>query len=194
MSVRPATRVDEDALARICLLTGDYGADATGAFGDDRALADVFALPYLYGPGGFALVWDEGAGPLGYVLGTANTRAFQQWFVADWWPARPAREPRTPGDHWLLPAAVDPERMLIDQVGDYPAHLHVDLLPGAQGKGAGRTLIEAACALLAERGVPGVHATAGAANTGALAFYPRVGFHEIADHGAAVTFARRLTT
>ena len=193
MTIRPTTPADAAALARICLVTGDYGADATGLYGDDRALADVFATPYLHGPGGFALVWDEGDGPLGYVLGTDNTRAFQRWFVDQWWPSRPAREPRVAGDRWLLPAAADPERMLIDQVDAYPAHLHIDLLPPAQGRGAGRQLLEAACDLLTERNVAGVHATAGAANIGALAFYPRVGFVRVAHHGSAVTFGRRLT-
>src|SRR5690554_5935904 len=99
MSVRPATVAEAPTLAHICLQTGDYGADATGIFGDDRALADVFATPYLHGPESFGFVWDEGDGPLGYVLGTANTRAFQQWFSHTWWPALPPREPRVDADH-----------------------------------------------------------------------------------------------
>lgn len=192
MTMRPATQLDASALAHICLLTGNYGTDATGIFGDDRVLADVFAIPYLHGPESFGFVWDNGDGPLGYVLGTANTRAFQQWFVDDWWSALPPREPRTEGDNWLLTTAGDPERMLIADLDAFPAHLHIALLPSAQGKGAGRMLIEAACALLTERGIPGVHATAGTANAGALAFYPRVGFREIANYGTAVTFARGL--
>ncbi|WP_297081172.1 GNAT family N-acetyltransferase [uncultured Demequina sp.] len=192
MSIRVAAPDDRDAIARVCLLTGDNGADATGAFCDDAALADVFALPYLEGPGGFALVWDEGDGVVGYVLGTSDTRAFQEWFSSQWWPARPPRSPRTPGDSWLLPDAADPGRMLGSVVGDYPAHLHIDLLPAAQGRGAGRALIEAACELLAARGVRGVHLVASAANAGAVAFYPRVGFAEFSRADGAVTFVRGL--
>lgn len=153
----------------------------------------MYALPYLHGPSSFALVWDEGDGALGYVLGTADTRAFQQWFVSHWWPAIPARETRVAGDRWLLPSAADPQRMLIDQLDDYPAHLHIDLLPATQGKGVGRQLVEAACEWLSKRDVPGLHATAATANSGAIAFYPRVGFHEVTDHGGAVTFGRNLT-
>lgn len=179
-------------MARICLLTGASGADATGLFCDDAAIADVYATPYLEGPGGFALVWDEGAGPVGYVLGTDDTRAFQAWFVETWWPSRPQREQRTQGDRWLLPSAADGDRMLIDALDEHPAHLHIDLLPEAQGRGAGRQLIEAACGLLAERGVPGVHLVASKDNAGAQAFYPRVGFSPIAQDGGSVTFARRL--
>ena len=82
--------------------------------------------------------------------------------------------------------------MLLDCVDEYPAHLHIDLLPDAQGRGAGRALIEAMAALLTERGVPGVHLNASKANTGAQAFYPRVGFEAIDEDEGSVTFGRRL--
>ncbi|MFN3866350.1 MAG: GNAT family N-acetyltransferase [Demequina sp.] len=161
-------------------------------FGDDQAVSDVYATPYLHGPGGFALVWDEGDGAAGYVLGTVDTRAFQRWFTEEWWPSRPARESRTEGDRWLLPSASDPDRMLIDAVDEYPAHLHIDVLPEAQGRGAGRALIEAMAAELSRRGLPGVHLVVGKENVGAQAFYPRVGFEVAGEDRGSVTFARRL--
>lgn len=39
----------------------------------------------------------------------------------------------------------------------YPAHLHVDLLPRAQGHGVGQRLMAALFARLAAFGAPGVH-------------------------------------
>lgn len=191
MSVRDVTAADRDALARICRLTGFRGQDATGRYGDDSVLADVYATPYLHGPGGFCLVWDEGSGPLGYVLGTDDTRAFQHWFTNTWWPSvsHPAI---TTADAELHRGARDPARMLIEAVDDYPAHLHIDLLPEVQGRGIGRLLIEAMAALLRARGVPAVHLTAERANAGAQAFYPRVGFTEIGADAGSVTFGRRL--
>ncbi|WP_062467105.1 GNAT family N-acetyltransferase [Demequina maris] len=193
MSIRPARPGEDAAIARICLLTGAQGADATGRFGDDTALADVYATPYLHGPGGFCLVWDDGGEPRGYVLGTSDTAAFQRWFVEEWWPrVGPTHVERTPDDAWLLPSAEDPARMLIPRLDAYPAHLHIDLLPDQQGRGAGRALIDAACALLAARGAPGVHLVAERANLGAQAFYPRVGFDAVGGDDATVTFGRRL--
>ena len=44
MTIRPATTADHDTIARICLLTGDAGADAAGKHGDDTMLADVYAM------------------------------------------------------------------------------------------------------------------------------------------------------
>ena len=192
MTIRPATTADHDAIARICLLTGDAGSDATGKHGDDTMLADVYATPYLYGPRTFALVWDEGEGPAGYVIGTEDTRAFQAWFSATWWSSVADRHPlRAEADESLLRNAADPERMIVGVLDTHPAHLHIDLLPEAQGRGAGRALIEAACALLTQRGVPGVHLDIDPRNDGARAFYPRVGFANLPDEGPEL-FVRAL--
>jgi ribosomal protein S18 acetylase RimI-like enzyme len=193
MSIRHATAADAAAIERICLLTGASGSDATGKFCDDAVLADVYALPYLYGPGGYCLVREQDGDVVGYILGTSDTRAFQEWFTAQWWPRKvTGREVVTADDAWLLPSAADPHRMLNPFVGDYPAHLHIDLLREAQGKGAGRELIEGALVLLRERGVAGVHLEADVANQGAQAFYPRVGFEELARHPGVVTWGRRI--
>lgn len=192
-TVRPAQRRDHGAIPRICLLTGARGDDASGVFGDDTVLADVYATPYLHGPGGFALVWDVGGEPRGYVLGTSDTEAFQEWFVRSWWPERAGGHPRrTPSDDWLLAAAADPRRMLSPLLASYPAHLHIDLLPDQQGRGAGRALIEAACALLESLRVSGVHLVAERVNAGARSFYPRVGLAPVSEDDATVTFARTL--
>jgi ribosomal protein S18 acetylase RimI-like enzyme len=192
MMIRPARASDAAQIARICLLTGDVGQDASGLFCDDGAISDVYATPYLHGPGGFALVWEVDGGARGYVLGTDDTEAFQLWFTEEWWPQVGAqRVPRTAKDGWLLPAAADPARMLVAEISDFPAHLHIDVLPDQQGKGAGRSLIDAAVELLTLRNVAGVHLGADAANEGALAFYPRVGFQILSQTDAGVVFGRR---
>ncbi|PKQ25342.1 MAG: GNAT family N-acetyltransferase [Actinobacteria bacterium HGW-Actinobacteria-4] len=193
MSIRPATAADSAAIARICLLTGSSGTDATGKFCDDAAVSDVYATPYLHGPGGFALVWELDGEPVGYILGTTDTHAFQEWFSSDWWPRKGAgRSIKTADDGWLIPSAADPARMLNAFVDDYPAHLHIDLLPEAQGQGAGRALIEAMMGELRERGVPGVHLETDIANEGANAFYPRVGFSELLRTEGGFIWGRKV--
>lgn len=82
--------------------------------------------------------------------------------------------------------------MLADVVVEYPAHLHIDLLPDQQGRGAGRALIDACVALLAERGSPGVHLVADKANEGANLFYPRVGFTRAREDDGSVTWVRSI--
>lgn len=189
--IRPATTADEQQIARICLLTGADGGDAAGHFGDDDALADVFAAPYLHGPSCVAWVVDIDGTARGYVVAAADTEAFQHWFSDEWWPERgPLHTAKTEGDAWLLPAAADPARCLSDAVDEYPAHLHIDLLPELQGAGWGRRLIDTLLAQLAEHGVPGVHLVAPRANAGAQAFYPKVGFERVGEDADSVTWAR----
>ncbi|WP_062071772.1 GNAT family N-acetyltransferase [Demequina sediminicola] len=187
MSIRVATDADRDAIARICRLTGAAGQDATGVYGDDTVLADVYATPYLDGPDCFALVWDQGHGAVGYCVGTMDTEAFQAWFSDTWWPSVASTHAIvTEGDERLLRAATDRSRMLTPLTGEYPAHVHIDLLPEAQGRGAGRALIEAAVDLLRSHGVSGIHLGVDPANEGALAFYPKVGFSVVPDSGGAM--------
>lgn len=187
--IRPYRPADRDAVFDICLRTAAGGGDATGVYSDDALMPEVFALPYVEYAPDLAFVVDDGNGrPLGYVLGVADTRAFVDWWNREWGPAFRTRHPR-PGpptgrnpaftEAQLLAAGADPARMLIAEVDEYPAHLHIDLLPDLQGKGFGRRLIDTLRAALAERGVGAVHLGMDAANVNARAFYDRLGFHEL---------------
>ncbi|MGK0618858.1 GNAT family N-acetyltransferase [Meiothermus cerbereus] len=74
----------------------------------------------------------------------------------------------------------------------YPAHLHIDLLPRAQGRGLGRRLMEVFLARLRELGVPGVHLGVGQRNAGALAFYQRMGFVRLQTHPWGYEYGLKL--
>ena len=65
----------------------------------------------------------------------------------------------------------------------YPAHLHIDLLERAQGRGFGPELMELFLAQLRARGVSGVHLGLGLRNQRALRFYERLGFRELEKRG-----------
>ena len=151
-------------------------------------MPEVFALPYVEYAPELAFVVAEGDRVLGYVLGVADTAAFIEWWKREWTPGFAVRHPSvaSPTAHdpsfteaELIDAGLDPERMRIAELADYPAHLHIDLLPELQGLGSGRRLIDTLRAALAARGVDAVHLGMDAANTGARAFYARLGFHEL---------------
>ncbi len=63
----------------------------------------------------------------------------------------------------------------------WPAHLHIDLLPDARGRGVGRRLVTRWLDSLRERGVEGCHLQTFAENSDALAFFESMGFMR---HGA----------
>jgi ribosomal protein S18 acetylase RimI-like enzyme len=157
-------------------------ADATGAHANvaDANVAEAHSAGANGGRGAERV--------LGYVLGVADTAAFIEWYAREWAPGFAARHPLAAAptaaqpaftEAQLLEAGRDPERMRIAELADYPAHLHIDLLPELQGQGWGRRLIDELRAALAARGVRAVHLGMDAANTGARAFYDRLGFHEL---------------
>lgn len=194
-SIRPYRPSDLDNLYDICVRTGDSGADATGTFTWSTLLGDVFAAPYVEHDPTLAWVVDNGERAIGYIISTADTREFVRWFRDEWWPAtvrKYAPEERTSADSALIGAAERPERMLVDDVDAYPAHLHIDLLPETQGQGLGRRLVTVLADALRERGIPGLHLTAGVNNAGALAFYERIGFTVLSRDDGGVTFGMRL--
>jgi ribosomal protein S18 acetylase RimI-like enzyme len=195
--IRPFRVGDEGALARICLLTADAGADATGIFEDDSIWAEVFVLPYVHRHPDLAFVVEADDGRVvGYIVCAPDSDEFEDWFHDQWWPQRGARWPkpsaeRSPQDGTLIYAYG--RRSGVEPYGaEYPAHLHIDLLPELQGQGWGRRLIETLVTVLRERGVTGLHLVAASANAGALAFYPRVGFTAIPSHAGVQAFAMHL--
>ncbi|MEZ0094952.1 GNAT family N-acetyltransferase [Streptacidiphilus sp. EB129] len=196
--IRPYRSADREALYEICVRTGDAGRDATALYRQPRILPDIFTGPYLLLEPELAFVLADAADrPVGYVLGTADTPAFVARFRGEWLPAvaagypAPTAEP-APGDldAHRIRELHDPEWMLTPLLADYPAHLHIDLLPEAQGRGAGRAMIDTYFAALRGSGVSRVHLGMSAANAGARAFYDRLGFHEISRTGAAVLLGR----
>lgn len=58
----------------------------------------------------------------------------------------------------------------------YPSHLHIDILPVCQGKGAGSRLVDSLCAHLKENNSHGLMLSCGMGNKGAIRFYSRNGF------------------
>ncbi|NUR83702.1 MAG: GNAT family N-acetyltransferase [Nonomuraea sp.] len=199
VAIRPFQPFDLPALYRVCLLTGDSGKDATPLYRDPELIGHLYAGPYPLADPALTFVATDGQGVLGYVLATADTAAFEKWQAAHWWPELRERYPEVgdPGDgsrDWTLVRQINrPYATDAALLADYPAHLHIDLLPRGQGAGLGRKLITTLFAALRERGVPGVHLGVGARNPGARAFYLRLGFTELRRDDAGSTMAYDLS-
>jgi ribosomal protein S18 acetylase RimI-like enzyme len=90
-----------------------------------------------------------------------------------------------------------PERLLWPGLRQYPAHLHIDLLPAVQRAGHGRRLMETFFAAAAWAGAAGVHVCVVAENVPAIGFYRHLGFEpakpaEPAEAAGVVYLGRAL--
>ncbi|WP_432157653.1 GNAT family N-acetyltransferase [Streptomyces sp. bgisy153] len=188
--VRPYRPSDRAAVGDICVRTAHNGGDASALHPDPELMPTIFAYPYVDREPELARVLDDGSGrAVGYILGTADTHGFVKWFRDRWLPRVADRYPlteyplsdgpaRTPTEE-MTGLLHDPERMVRPELTGFPAHLHIDLLPSRQGQGQGRALMWAFLDALRAAGVSAVHLCMARADTGARAFYERVGFREL---------------
>jgi ribosomal protein S18 acetylase RimI-like enzyme len=183
--IRPYESTDLARLREICLLTGAAGGDATGLYSSDELLPDLFLEPYVTFAPGWAWVVEVEDRVEGYLVAVSDTRAFTSWWSDTWTPwfatmyPRP-QQPFSEEDRLVL-RGYRPGEIEIAEVDDYPAHLHIDLLPAAQGHGWGSKLIGRLRSELADVGVPGVYAALDAENVTARGFYERIGFTELSS-------------
>jgi GNAT superfamily N-acetyltransferase len=186
--IRKAVISDIPYLYEICLKTGDSGKDASALYNDPYVVGQFYAAPYLIYPEGVCFVAEHEYRPQGYIVAAPDTAAFRQWMDQVWLPPLRERYPQ-PFPPEMLRSEMEKNiistfhhnqfPMLLDDMpwfGDYPAHLHIDLLPQLQGKGCGRLLMNKLCEELARQAIPGVHLGVGFKNQGAIAFYQKTGF------------------
>ncbi len=193
--IRHATLQDLPGAYRVCLLTGDSGRDASTLYTNVDLLGHVYVGPYVVGRPGTQLVLTDADGVAGYLLAADDTRAFEAWTAAEWWPSLRERYPRrddgTPEAELI--GLIHEPAMAPDEVVDaFPAHLHIDLLERARGHGLGRALVEQLLADLRERGVRGVHLDVAVDNANGIGFYRHLGFGEVGANPGSVLMGLHL--
>lgn len=187
VQMRLAAPHDLPGIYRVCDETGPETTNAD-------LLGHVYAGPYAVNQARFASVLADPQGVAGYVFGCLDTRAFEAWCEAEWWPALREQYPIDPldPDAEFIGLLHSPPRSPEALIERYPSHLHIDLLPRTQGTGFGRRLIEWLCTELAAAGAPGVHLGVGSDNTNAIAFYEHLGFTRHSDDGDTLWMVRDL--
>lgn len=189
---------DREQLYEICLRTGDSGSDATGRYRDGELLGHVYLGAYLaLEPEHARVLRDADGKAQGYCVGTADTARFEERCEAEWWPAlrerypRPRPEDDSP-DAALIRKIHEPAGTATEVLEDFPAHLHIDLLPVAQGGGNGKRLLHAVLDGLHAAGAPGVHLGVGGRNARAIGFYEHVGLRTVVHHPWGLTMGAAL--
>jgi GNAT superfamily N-acetyltransferase len=202
-AIRRAVISDIPYLYEICLKTGNSGKDASDLFYDPYVIGQFYAAPYLVFPQSICFVAENEFRPQGYIVAVPDTIAFRQWMDDVWLPPLRKRYPlpfpperiRSENEKNILslfhqyqyPVYTDDKPWF----RDYPAHLHIDLLPALQGKGCGRLLMNSLCKELAQQGIPGVHLGVNINNRGAIAFYQKTGFTVLQEEQWGLTMGKR---
>jgi ribosomal protein S18 acetylase RimI-like enzyme len=187
---------DLDRLYEICVRTGDAGNDAYDLVIDKKLYGHIWAAPYgvIEPEHAFVVTGDDDVAG-GYVLGALDSRSFEAKCEAEWWPPLRARYPEGSGDGldaMLIGLVHAPPTAHDKIVGDYPSHLHIDLLPEFQGGGNGRKMMDTLIESLRADGSAGVHFGVSAKNTRALGFYEHLGFEELHANAFGHTLGMRF--
>lgn len=185
-TIRPATRADLPELYQVCLATGDAGRDAQHLHDDQDLLGNLFVGPYVALEPQLAFALEDQLGVCGYVLGALDTADFLARYAHEWLPHLQARTPEPPGEsegmspsdrlRWRIH---HPPSGLPLALARFPSHLHIDLLPRAQGRGQGRAMVELLLETLTRQGSRGVHLEMDPANARAKGFYSHLGFEPV---------------
>lgn len=194
--IRPYRPDDLDAVYSICLRTGDAGADATGLYHDASLIGHVYAGPYVTLEPDLCFVLADRDDVLGYILGTRDSLRFERLCERDWYPPLRRRYPAPAADDDSKDARM--KRLIHSgyhadpDLAAWPAHLHIDLLPEAQGRGRGCALLRAFLDRLRDLRVSGVHLLTGPNNPRAMAFYSHMGFIPAKQSAGTIAYGMSL--
>lgn len=184
---RPFEPGDLDALYEISLATGLVGGDASPVYKDKRLIGHIYSAPYALLDPGLSMVAVNEQGVGGFIVGTHDTKAWEDRLDREWWPKLQARytapadtaESSLTPDQRRISMIFHPERTPAQVAEPYPAHLHMNLLPRLQNRGVGSKLLDNWLEVARSRGVEAVHIGVNPANTDAIRFWGRRGFVEI---------------
>ncbi|MBN2658502.1 MAG: GNAT family N-acetyltransferase [Spirochaetales bacterium] len=189
IEIRPYAISDLPYLYEICWKTALNGASVEGLIDDKFKVGHYFAAPYVHFDRECCFVATVDRRPAGYIVGTADTAAYTRWLNSQWLPE--VREL-----YGIPPEPTEPFQQFINDcilydtpidksLGEYPGHLHIDLLPELQGKGLGRKLMELFFGSCLRKGTDAVHLGVSKQNPGAVAFYRKMGMFVISENEGA---------
>ena len=178
--VRAYRAGDVDALYAISLATGLAGGDASALYRDARMMGHIYAAPYAVLSPSTAFVAEDIDGVAGFIVGVADTVAFEDRLEREWWPSLRRRyaDPAGPPESWNADQRRcfmihHPSRTPKMVVQAFPAHLHLNLLPRLQRQGVGPALLEH---WLSAVPATGIHVGVNVQNVGAVRFWQQHGF------------------
>jgi|TARA_Y100001960_G_scaffold31858_1_gene28133 ribosomal protein S18 acetylase RimI-like enzyme len=183
-SIRSYKSADTSAVYEICLKTGNSGQDATHLFSDPLVLGHIYVGPYMEFEPQSVFILEDDQGPCGYIMGVLDSQTYYQWMHSEWLPKIRVNYKKPTGNPDTWDETEKITDLLFHPVSqrllpDYPAHLHIDLLSRAQGKGQGKLLMDRFIDYLKYNKIPGLHLELSSNNDRAFNFYRKYGIEEL---------------
>jgi ribosomal protein S18 acetylase RimI-like enzyme len=180
--IRPYRPSDRERVREIAYATGYMGEPPDWYWRDQESFAEIWTAWYTDHEPESSFVAEQDHEVVGFLFGcldsavapSPRSAVTAQLLKRSLW-----LRPGTAGFFWRAIADTLrnpnlPSGELLDP--RWPSHLHINLLPEARGKGAGRGLMEAWIGRLRRLGSPGCHLGTLAENTRAIEFFRAMGF------------------
>lgn len=182
-TIRPYQPKDRDNVRNCCLLNA--GNPQTEK--QQKFILTTYCDYYIEcEPENCFVAVNENDEAVGYITCAENFTRFEQRVKKEYLP----RARKLGLDKWIgLRLSYGPQKKY---AGQYPAHLHIDILDAYQRKGLGSKLVDALTAHLKGNGVPGLMLTVGRRNEKGINFYEKYGFHVIKDSSGGVAMGIKL--
>lgn len=197
IEIRQCNLADMPYIYDICWKTAYRGRSVEDIFTDKFKTGHYFAAPYLYHDPECCFAAADNGRPLGYIVGTSDTAGYTEWLNSKWLPkvrecCNTAHDEKLHPIEQYLNKCIRNDTVLDKSLAEYPAHLHIDLLPELRGGGYGRRLMEIFFRQCATKGAGKVHLAVARANENALAFYRKMGMYTITENDAVCTLGKDL--
>ncbi|MBQ3128797.1 MAG: GNAT family N-acetyltransferase [Oscillospiraceae bacterium] len=188
MIIRPYEEKDKENVRFICL---NSEGECKMTPDEQKFILTTYCDYYIENEGINCFVAvDDNDRAIAYIICTEDFDSYRKVFVEEYIP-RLDEDMVVWGGNARNGASVS-TKLQEKYKKDFPAHLHIDVLPEYHRQGIGHRLVDTLSAHLKEKGVRGVMLTVGAENIRGQSFYKKYGFEFIEKDGDDVAFGLRF--
>ena len=171
--IRPYQPKDKENVRMVCMHTGPMEALQKEGPVRTTLLATYCDYYVEREPENCFVITDDEDNAVGYIFCAQDYRPYREIFLRDYAPRTKGFPPHQRVE--CLGAAILPKFFY----KEYPAHLHIDILPEYQRMGLGTQLMDTLTARLRAMGVRGVMLGVGSKNEKGKNFYKKYGFEQV---------------
>ncbi len=184
MKIRPYEEKDNESVRFVCL---NSEGPSKSSKSTQHFVLTTYCDYYLEKePHNCFVAEDECGNIAGYIICSENYDRFREIFLREYLP-------RIPKYNLFrrISATLSTELHAVYK-NEYPAHLHIDVLPEYQRMGIGHKLTDALSAHLKQKNIKGVMLTVNASNKKGVGFYKKYGFTFLEERKGSAAYGLKL--